>query len=169
MSQSQPLPVGPVPRPSPKDTEVLEFEVIEEKWNKYDLVGQTVLKGRLVLTRIARPKFGPVGQYEITAQAVFAVSAPPEKRGDPMQLPPPSDWANLPKEPVKILTTSEPWNKYRISKTGDVLQIKLVVTEVFRIKDHYDQFGEPFYVVTSGPLVSPGTKGTVSIGLEGPQ
>jgi hypothetical protein len=168
LSQSGPqAPTAPGAQPSPKDTEVLEFDVVEEKWNKYDLADQTVLKARVIIARIARPKFGPTGQYSISGQTIFSVTAPPEKRGQSMQLPPQSEWNTLPKDPVKILTNSEPWNKYRIPKTGDVLQVKLVVTEVFRVRDHCDSFGEPFYIVTSGPLVSPATKGSVSIGLEG--
>lgn len=81
-----------------------------------------------------------------------------------MAIPPQSEWESLPKEPVKILTSSEPWNKYRIPKTGDILQVKLVVSEVFRVKNQFDQSGEPFYIVTHGPLVSPGSKGSITIG-----
>lgn len=170
MSQPSPRPPTiPTSQPSPKDTEVLDFEVVEEKWNKYELADLTVLRARIILTRIMTARFGPVGQYGISAQTIFAATAPPEKRGQPMQIPPAPEWESMPKDPVKILTNSEPWNKYRIPKSGDVLQVKLVVTEVFRVKDQYDNFGEPFYIVTSGPLVSPATKGSVNIGLDGPK
>lgn len=163
------LPTAPSPAPSqipPKDLEVLDFEIVDEDWNKYDLADYTVLKARIVLARIGRPKFGPTGQFSLASQTLFAVTAPPEKRGAPMEIPPKSELEGLQKEPVKILTSSEPWNKYRIPKTGDILQIKLVVSEVFRVKDRFDTFGEPFYFVTSGPLVSPAAKGSVTIGSD---
>ena len=165
---SAPAPTS-VPMPSPKDLEVLDFEAVEEKWNNYELADQTILKARIILTRITRPKRGPIGQYGISAQTIFSVSAPPEKRSEPMQIPPASEWKDLPKDPIRILTTSEPWNKYRIPKTGDVLQVKLVATEVFRVRGQFDNFGEPFYIVTSGPIVAPATKASVTLGLEGPR
>jgi hypothetical protein len=148
---------------------VLEFEVVEEKWNRYDLADQTVMYARVIVTRVVRAKFGPTGQYGISTQTIFHVTTPPEKRGDPMQTPSPDQLKALPKDPVKILTNSEPWNKYRIPKTGDVFQVKIIVTEVFRVRDHFDNFGEPYYIVTSGALVSPAAKDSVKIGLDGPQ
>ena len=57
----------------------------------------------------------------------------------------------LKKDPVKILASSEPWNEYRIPKTGDTLQVKLVISGVFCVKDHFDNFGEPFYILEHQP------------------
>ncbi len=151
------------PLPSPEDFEVLEFEMLEEGWNKYDLADYTVIRGRLVLTRIERLKRGPANQLSISATPIFGVFA--QKRGPRGVIPPQSEWEKLEKEPVKIVTNSEPWNKYRIPKTGDVLQTKLVTSEVFHVKGIFDNFGEPFYLVTHAQILSPVTKGTTTLKL----
>ena len=155
-----------LPQPPPKDTEVLDFEIVEERWNEYELADETKLRARIILTRVMRPRFGPTGQFGFSFESFFRVTAPREKRGEQMQIPAREEWAALPKEPVRITTTNEPWNRYRIPETGDVIQLKLVVSEVFRVKDRFDQFGEPFYMVTSGPLIEPATKGSLRIGLQ---
>jgi hypothetical protein len=149
-------------QPSPEDLEVLDFEVIDEKWNEYDLADFTKLKGRLIVTRIAKLKRGPAGQFAISTTPIFFVFA--QKKGPVGQIPPQSESARLEKESVKIITSSEPWNKYRIPSTGDIIQVKLVATEVFHVKGYYDNFEEPFYIVSSAPLIAPGSKGSVTIG-----
>jgi hypothetical protein len=58
--------------------------------------------------------------------------------------------------PVRVLTYNEPWNVYRVVKTGDIIKLKMVVSEVYRVRDIYDQNGEPYYIVIWGPTVAPG-------------
>jgi len=155
-------PASPAPPLAPpEDFEVLEFEVLEEDWNKYELEDYTLIKARLIPTRIERPKRGPAAQVSISATPIFSVFA--QKRGPRGETPPQETWQTLEKIPVKIITSSEPWNKYRIPKTGDVIQVKLIVSEVFRVKDKFDNFGEPFYILTHSQVVSPVTKGSTTL------
>lgn len=159
------------PPPQSKDLEVLDFEVIEEHWNEYELEDDTKLHGRIILTRVARPLHGAVaGQFGFSFNNIFTVTAPPSQRGKPG--PPvapeevvvkPEDISSGTKAPVRTITHSEPWNIYRIEKTTDMFQIKLVVSAVYRVKDRFDQFGEPAYVVTSSPMIAPVAKGYVRI------
>lgn len=49
----------------------------------------------------------------------------------------------LEKSPVDVSESEEPWNTCRILGTGEILKIKLVVVEIYRVKDRFNQFGEP--------------------------
>jgi len=155
----------------PKDIEVLDFEVIEEHWNEYELDDNTKLRGRAVLSRVARPRLGAVaGQYDLSFNPIFTVTAPPNQRGKPGPPLTPEEFVVKQEDissglkiPVRPITHSEPWNIYRIEKTMDIFQAKLVVSAVYRVKDRFDQFGEPAYVIQHGMIMSPVAKGYVKI------
>jgi hypothetical protein len=49
-------------------------------------------------------------------------------------------------EPVGFRTSGEHFNEYLLDD-GSVLRIKLVVTDVWKVKDVYDGHGDPAYVV----------------------
>jgi len=163
----------PLPKPppaDPKEIEVLDFEVIEEHWNEYELEDNTKLRGRVIVTRVARPLHGPPGLYDLSFNTTFTSTTSPSFRGKPS--PPLGPEELLVKEedissgikiPVKILSSIEPWNYYRIEKTTDTFQVKLLVSAVYRVKDRFDQFGEPAYVITNRPVVAPTAKGYVKL------
>jgi hypothetical protein len=48
-------------------------------------------------------------------------------------------------EPIGFRASAEHWNEYLLDD-GSVLKLKLVVTEVLRVQDVYDQNGNPAYV-----------------------
>src|SRR6266566_722468 len=147
-----------IPIPEPKDIEVLDFDVLEEKWNDYELADETKLRGRFILTKLMRAKHGPADAIGIAAQTIFTVTALPDRRGSRSQPPLQEEWDSLTKDPVGILNSTEPWNQYRIPKLNNkLIQAKLVVTAVFQFPGKFDQEGEPFYIVTSSPLIAPGT------------
>lgn len=165
---------APSPSYDSKEVEVLDFDVLEEYWNEYDLEDNSRLRARLIVTRVALRPGTPVGQFDLSFQTILMITAPPNQRGAPG--PPvspeeinvsPEDIASGRKIPVRPLTNNEPWNIYRVEKTTDVFQAKLVVSAVYRIKERYDQFGEPAYVITSGPVVAPLAKGYVKLEPKG--
>jgi hypothetical protein len=48
-------------------------------------------------------------------------------------------------EPIGFRSSGEHFNEYLLDD-GSVLRIKLVVTEVLRVKETYDSYGDPLYV-----------------------
>jgi hypothetical protein len=155
----------------PKELDVLDFDVIEEHWNEYELEDNTKLRGRVFLTRVARPLHGSIsGKYALSFSTHFTSTALPNLRGSPGSPITPEE-ANVKdddissgiKMPVRILNQSEPWNIYRVDKTTEMFQVKLVVSAVYRLKDRYDQFGEPAYIIINKPLTSPVAKGYVKV------
>ena len=145
------------------DIDELEFKPIEEVWNEYELRDGTKIKGRTFVTRIAEIKNAPLSpnanpksigtNLNISLEKNFQVFAPNDKKSSPTPIP--TNINAIPddqKEEVKVLTYSEPWNTYEIIKNGIIIRVKIVVSDVYRIKNVYDQFGQPFYVIKNSPV-----------------
>jgi hypothetical protein len=49
-------------------------------------------------------------------------------------------------EPIGFRTSGEHFNEYLLDD-GTVLRIKLVLTEVVKVKDMYDRYGNPAYLM----------------------
>ena len=49
---------------------------------------------------------------------------------------------------VEFQTRKEDWNEYQLMD-GSVIKMKLVVSEIFKVPDEYDNEGNPVYVVRS--------------------
>ena len=138
-----------------------DFEVIREDWNEYELLDATRLRAKLVLTKILRRRTTPPSMYEILGTAVVVANSDSQRRHPPTQLTPqemaslntpgPSDM----KIPVEVAVSSERWNQYRITQTDEVLRVKLILIDVYRIPDHYDDTGEQMYHVATGNIVAP--------------
>ena len=148
----------------PPDFEVVEFEPIEEHWNKYELQNHTVVRGRIIVTRFARNSHAPdPTQFAISTQNIFVVDAPPESRGTPTPPLTMEEIANPQGVPVPVLTSNEVWNKYRILQNGLVLKVKMVLDEAVRIQDKFDNDGMPQYVFRSSPLMTPDRRANSNI------
>lgn len=134
----------------------VEFEPIEEKWNEYEILDENVyvrLRGRIILMRLLKTS-SLKPQYQMKFHKVFVVSSP--RKGPPMKLLPPSEIQRLEKYPVEIISSREPWNIYKITETGELFRVKLIVTDIYRVKNLYDPEGQPYYIIQSGPLVTRG-------------
>lgn len=55
-------------------------------------------------------------------------------------------------ELVDVQSSQENWSQYLLGD-GSTVKIKLVVTEVWRALDHYDNDGNPAYIVRSGNIM----------------
>ena len=142
-----------VEKPKPRE---LEFEPIEEKWNEYELRDQNIyvkLRARIILLKVISDPSSP-SRYQMKFQKIFTVSS--SKPGPPMKPPNPRELKRLPKYPVEIVSSREPWNIYRITETGDIMRVKLIITDIYRVKNIYDPEGQPYYIIQSGPLITKG-------------
>ncbi len=145
------------------DLDNLDFKIIKEVWNEYDLKGGAKFRARLVLTRLAENKNAPPppnlppGQssmaLSMSVQTIVSIFAPETSKGQPTALiPAPNQIKDDKKQEVEILTFQEPWNVYEVIKNGTIIRAKLIVNKVYRVIDVYDQFGEPYHLVESGPV-----------------
>lgn len=46
---------------------------------------------------------------------------------------------------VSVIGSSEPWNEYAFDESGKI-KLKFVLNKVWRLKDRYDNVGDPVYV-----------------------
>jgi hypothetical protein len=50
-------------------------------------------------------------------------------------------------------TIKEEWNEYQLND-GSIIRMKLVVTNIVRVPDQYDNVGNPIYVVRSSNVLT---------------
>ena len=55
-------------------------------------------------------------------------------------------------ERIEVSQASEHWNQYLL-EDGAVLKLKSITTKVVRLKDQYDQTGNPIYIIQSNNVV----------------
>jgi hypothetical protein len=147
----------------PGDFEIVDFQIEKEDWNTYELKDGTILKGRVILTRVGKDKNRPPDQYGIQTENLFVTWAPKDKKGPP-STPPPMD--QIPESQmiqVEPERSNEIWNIYRIPSSGHRLRVKLVAHDILRVKDVFDQIGEPYFIITSAVMSIPMPKTTASI------
>lgn len=83
---------------------------------------------------------------------MWVVYAPTALRGEPSGQQ--QDLNNAPKYSVHINRTHEPWNIYRILRTGQRVQLKLEVVEINRYTNMFDAEGMPLYNVPTSIVVN---------------
>lgn len=159
--------------------EDLEFEVEREVWNEYEVEDgdyRVTLKMRSILIKVLKPRImqpsalpligvpkdahPPQDSHkqdlQLSFQNIVVISnCPSELMGTPT--PPNSqDVSQLKTEEVNFTPFKEDWNMYAVSPpSGPKLKIKLIVSNVSKIKGAYDQFGYPMYLVQSTNLPAP--------------
>jgi len=131
----------------PDDYEEMEFTIEDEGWNEYELKDGVRIRGRVVLQKVIRDPNNPNLFNFNLSKPMWIVYAPTTLRGKPNYNP-----TEKPSEKFEVYVNRnhEPWNIYRISKTGQKLRIKLALTEVSRLVDKFDNNGMPVYDVPSG-------------------
>ncbi len=138
-------------QPMPRDFEELEFSIEDERWNEYELNDGARICARIILVKVMRDPNNPNHVNFKLPNPVWVVYAPEHMRGEPSNT---QDLANAPKYPVRINTSNELWNVYRIVRTGQKLKIKLEIDEISRYTDKYDADGMPLYHVPHGVAIN---------------
>ncbi len=135
----------------PSEFEDLDFEVIEEHWNEYELEDNSRIKIRLVLKKMIGDPHNPNHIACDFAPVIFSVYTPISYRGELNNAPKPEEYETLPSYEVRIERANEKFNRYRILKKDIIVKTKLEVPEIKRITDRFDNDGIPFYVVYNMP------------------
>lgn len=137
------------------DYEEMEFKVEREDWNEYELNTGARIKVRILLSQILRDPNNPKNMSFGTSSPIWAIYAPEHLRGIPSTdiLSDPTKRAAQSKYKVLVEKNHEPWNVYKILRTGQELKLKLTVDDVYQFKDVYDGKGSPLYHVPHGVTV----------------
>lgn len=148
MSQSNPNVTG-----LPDEFEELDFEIINEYWNEYELSDGITIKARTILKKIIIDPNDPDKYSFDLHPLISAVFAPLALRGEKNNPPTPEEYATLPSYEVTPKRSDEKFNIYRILKSGHIFKLKLVITKFSRVVDRFDKDGLPFYMLNHGPMV----------------
>ncbi len=137
--------------------EVVDFKVLREDWSNYRLADGTILKVRLVVTKVVRtyqhdPTTGEPLYVFSRATALSTVSGK-ELRGPPSSMPSPQEMQASITEVVDFESAdkAEKWNIYSLSD-GSELKVKLEVTKISKTS-LFDDMGDPVYFVVSENIV----------------
>jgi len=127
----------------------LDYEVLKEPWNLYDLEDGSTIKLKLVLLKVIPIRKDDKMDYAVNAANVVGVLAPEKLKAVPS-----NDYQQKPEIDQKDLSftiAQEQWNEYKV-EDGVLLKIKPAITSFDRLKNH-DPYGEPIYIVNSQILV----------------
>ncbi|MHA1222155.1 MAG: hypothetical protein ACTSP3_02605 [Candidatus Heimdallarchaeaceae archaeon] len=126
----------------------IDFVIVNEPWNEYQLEDGTILKFRVILKRIRKEKKSEKqSNYIIDSHNLLVIlKVPSHLMGEPDDTPKKIEKKNFVKD-VNFSVKQEDWNDYMLSD-GTRLRIKASVVTVYRT-DLYDKNGEPIYHVES--------------------
>lgn len=133
----------------------IDFDIMREPWNKYELGDGSILKTRYILTKIhKRAKIGATtAGYGLDSQNVIVIfNIPPNLKGEPSKQAygPKELETSIVQDDIRYTTISEEWNEY-VAEDGTRIRLKSTVTKVSRTSK-YDKNGDPRYLVQTSVL-----------------
>lgn len=129
--------------------EDIDFKVLNEKWNVYDLGDGITIKTKLVLGKILAPPGVPLEyskEFRFQAKPLISIYAPTSKKGEPYTLPLTSDVIeesiieDIDPKPIEEYT-----NEYEL-KHGIIVRLKLMLTRV-SLTDKFSADGSPVFAI----------------------
>ena len=108
----------------------LDFDVIREPWNKYQILDGAVLKTKIVITRIQKQQTDQnKSNYSFDMQALLIILSDERGKPDPKNYSPAELQAAVIKDDLRYTIISEEWNEYVVDD-GARLRLKSTVTRV---------------------------------------
>ena len=127
----------------------IDFEIIKEPWNKYQISDNSILKTRTILKKIDRVMEGDKISFTMDAQTLTVIYADPTLKGTPNPKPVTNEemMKSIDKPDMRYDTSSQEFNEYLLDD-GTKIKIFSNVTAVSRttLKDIH---GDPVYRIQS--------------------
>jgi hypothetical protein len=143
------LTAGPVQQ-TPNGAEELYFQVIEERWNEYELQYGIFLNARTVLYKVFGIRGPNPGQTQIkvATQNIFSTRTLGQ-RGPPSPMRPEeiSGQVEVERRPLRIERGNEPWNIYVVPQVEERIRTRLMIKDVFLVPNRFDNFGYPALII----------------------
>jgi hypothetical protein len=137
-------------------TTELDYDVVREPWNRYELDGGPILKIKYILVGLSkRPQEGAPDNYAVKGHNVVDVShVPIGMRGRPAdrKYSPQETQSAITNDDVRYSTLNEEWNEYR-AEDGAKIRIKISVISV-ALTSLFNMDGAPIYHVGSSVMVN---------------
>lgn len=135
------------------DFRSIEFEIIKEPWNKYQLSDNSIIKTRTILKKVERVTKGEKITFNIDAQTLTVVYADSSLKGEPNRNPISMEQIknSIEKPDMRYNTLAQEFNEYELDD-GTKIKIYTNVTQVSRTSLK-DVKGDPVYNVISNNAV----------------
>jgi hypothetical protein len=127
----------------------LDFEVVKEIWNRYELADNTVLKVKVILTAVRKADPSQAsepnakGGYTMDFQNVIVLLSNERGLPDPRVYPPQELQAATVKEDIRYTTMSQEWNEY-MTDDGAKIRLQPLLLRVNKTSK-FDAKGQPIY------------------------
>jgi hypothetical protein len=137
---------------------VLDFKVVKEFWDVYDLNDGTKLKNRVILTGVKKPNSNSINignngknnknnEYEFDFQSIQSFIFSEKSKGNPhTNFYKKEELDTSYKIEVPHSVISEKWNEYTVKDDGTRLKLKSTVTDIKK-SNIFLQNGDPIYNV----------------------
>ena len=141
----------------------LDFEVEKEVWNRYELIEGAQLKARVILMKtLERKGHADPKKNQFGIESKNIVSIVPMKSFQLLRTGESKEFSQKDLREAKRIEVSfdqvsEDWNVYRL-EDGRRLKVKLVITNISRMKGLYDKAGIPLYDIGSTVVFNVGPK-----------
>lgn len=131
----------------------IDFEIIKEPWNKYQLQDNSVLKTRTVLKSVRRLTKKNEMQYLVDAQTLTVIHAALDLKGDanPNQISNDEIIKSIEIEDMRYDSLAQESNEYQLDD-GTKIKIHTNIASISRSRLK-DAHGDPIYSVQSGNQV----------------
>lgn len=132
----------------------IDFEVVRESWNKYELHDNSILKSKYVLQRLFKTQgTDNKSNFQIEGQILTVILTPDTLKGpvDDHVYSPEELSASIVNDDVRYTTLAEEWNEY-IADDATKIKIKTIVSHV-RKTSKFDKNGDPVYIVDNSALI----------------
>lgn len=132
----------------------IDFEVLKEPWNKYEISDGSVLKTKFILKKIQVKELSEKkANFNIDSQNLTVIYPATELKGEPdnKAYSPVELKKAVKKEDLRYNISQEEWNEYLLD---DATRIR-VKTTVIRISrtSKFDKVGDPIYLVDTSAIV----------------
>ena len=131
----------------------IDFEIIKEPWNKYQIADNSVLKTRTILMKVERMMKDNKPNYKASVRALTIINSDPSLKGTPSAKNPTAKEIeeNIEKKDMRYDTISQEFNEY-ILDDGTKIKIYANVTNIDRSK-LYDTNGDLLYSIRSSTQI----------------
>jgi hypothetical protein len=120
-------------------TPPLDFTVVREDWNRYDLSDSTILKVKFVLTKV----FKQGSNYSCDFKPIIIILS--HERGQPSsgRYTPQEMQSSIIQDDVRHTAIQQDWNEY-ITDDGTKIKVQPMIMRIAKTS-LYDSRGEPIY------------------------
>jgi len=131
----------------------IDFEIIKEPWNKYQIQDNSILRTRTILKKVERTIEGEKISFNIDAQTLTVIDADSNLKGMPSNKPITKDeiQKSVEKDDMRYDTLAQEFNEYQLDD-GTKIKIYTNVTKISRTSLK-DVKGDPVYMVSSSNAI----------------